>query len=96
MNLLSQIKQEQKVDSFRKKQEKISKLSSIQSVKNRIQSQKQSITRDFLEKKDLIMKKLMELKSQNRNIEEIYKYTSEIIFEEEDEEEDDEYLIKSS
>lgn len=47
-----------------------------------------------MEKKELIMKKLLELKSQNKNIEEIYKYTSDIIFEEEDEEEDDEYMMK--
>lgn len=54
------------------------------------------MTRDFLEKKDLILKKIMELKSQNKNIEEIYKYTSEIIPEEEedDEDEEDQYMIK--
>jgi hypothetical protein len=35
----------------------------------------------------LILKKLEELKKQNRNIEEIYKYTNDIILEEENEEE---------
>jgi hypothetical protein len=36
----------------------------------------------------MIMEKLQELKKQNRNIEEIYKYTTDIIFEEETEESD--------
>ena len=49
-----------------------------------------SLTKDFLEKKDMILKKLMELKKQNKNIEEIYKYTSDIILEEEIEEEEEE------
>ena len=43
----------------------------------------------------MILKKLQELKSSNKNIEEIYKYTSDIIFEEEDEEEDDDYMIRA-
>ena len=38
----------------------------------------------------MILKKLMELKKQNKNIEEIYKYTSDIILEEEIEEEEEE------
>jgi hypothetical protein len=45
--------------------------------------------KDFADKKDLILKKIVELKKQNRNIEEIYKYTNDIIVEEEDEEEED-------
>ena len=37
----------------------------------------------------MILSKLVELKKQNRSIEEIYKYTNNIIFEEEDEGEDE-------
>lgn len=48
------------------------------------------MAKDFMEKKNLIMKKLDELKKQNKNIDDIYKYTDEIIFEEEDEDEDEE------
>ena len=37
----------------------------------------------------MILSKLSELKQQNKSIEEIYKYTTSIIFEEDDEEEDE-------
>ena len=37
----------------------------------------------------MIINKLSELKKQNKSIEEIYKYTTDIIFEEEDEDEED-------
>jgi hypothetical protein len=47
------------------------------------------MAKEFLEKKALIIRKLRELKSNNKSIEEIYKYTNEIIVEEEDEEEDE-------
>ena len=38
----------------------------------------------------MILNKIAELKKSNKNIEEIYKYTNEIIFEEEDEDEKEE------
>lgn len=47
------------------------------------------MAREFLQKKALIVQKLRELKSSNKNIEEIYKYTNDIIVEEEDEEDED-------
>jgi hypothetical protein len=55
------------------------------------------MAKDFVEKKALIVEKIRELRSQNRSIEEIYKYTTDIILEEEDEEEDedDKATIKS-
>lgn len=54
------------------------------------------MAKDFVEKKALIVEKLRELRTQNRSIEEIYKYTTDIILEEEDEEEDDDQVdIKS-
>ena len=43
----------------------------------------------------MILEKLSELKKNNRSIEEIYKYTTDIIFEEEDEEEEDIHAISS-
>jgi hypothetical protein len=46
------------------------------------------MARDFIEKKTLIIQKLKEFRTQNKSIEEIYKYTNDIILEEEDEEED--------
>ena len=48
------------------------------------------MARDFVDKKQMIMDKLKELRSQKRSIEEIYKYTTDIILEEEDEEDEDE------
>lgn len=51
-------------------------------------STKQNLAREFQEKKMLVMQKLQELKKQGKGIEEIYKYTNDIIFEEEDEEDD--------
>ena len=48
------------------------------------------MARDFVEKKQMIVDKLKELRSQKRSIEEIYKYTTDIILEEEDEEDEDE------
>lgn len=50
------------------------------------------MAKEFIEKKALIIEKLRELKSNNRSIEEIYKYTNEIIVEEEDEEEEETIL----
>ncbi len=47
------------------------------------------MAKDFVEKKALIVQKLKELRQQNRSIEEIYKYTTDIILEEEDEDSDD-------
>lgn len=47
------------------------------------------MAKDFVEKKALIVSKLRELRSQNRSIEEIYKYTNDIILEEEDEDEEE-------
>ena len=40
----------------------------------------------------MIMRKIEELKKQNRSIEEIYKYTNDIILEEDDEEEEEDNL----
>ena len=54
------------------------------------------MAKEFVEKKALIVEKLRELRSQNRSIEEIYKYTTDIILEEEDEEEEDEEGDKKS
>lgn len=47
------------------------------------------MAKEFVEKKALIVEKLKELRTQNRSIEEIYKYTTDIILEEEDEENED-------
>jgi hypothetical protein len=47
------------------------------------------MARDFVEKKQMIVDKLRELRTQKRSIEEIYKYTTDIILEEEDEEDED-------
>ena len=43
---------------------------------------KQELQKDFARKKALVLKKMQSLKDQNKSIEEIYKYTNEIIFEE--------------
>lgn len=80
------MKEYQKGDILRKHESKINKGYSLQKVKDHISIAKQNMTKDFMEKKALIIKKLAELKNQNRSIEEIYKYTNEIILEEEDEE----------
>ena len=53
------------------------------------------MARDFVEKKSLIVSKLKELRTHNRSIEEIYKYTTDIILEEEDEDEDDKKRFKN-
>lgn len=58
-------------------------------MKKELQQARKQMAKDFVEKKALIVEKLKELRSQNRSIEEIYKYTTDIILEEEDEEEDD-------
>jgi hypothetical protein len=48
------------------------------------------MAKEFVEKKQMIVDKLKELRSQKRSIEEIYKYTTDIILEEEDEDEEEE------
>ena len=41
--------------------------------------------KEFQKKKMMVLKKIADLKSQNKNVEEIYKFTNEIILEEDDE-----------
>ena len=43
--------------------------------------QKKKARAEFLEKKSMIQAKIKELRSQGKGVEEIYKYTSDIIFE---------------
>lgn len=46
---------------------------------------KQDLAKDFRQKKEMIMQKIEELRKADRSIDEIYKYTDDIIVEEEDE-----------
>jgi len=48
------------------------------------------MAKDFMQKKEMIMKKIAQLKKANKSIHEIYKYTNDIILEEEDEDEEGE------
>ena len=64
------------------------KTASFLKQKMELQRMRQGLAREFLEKKNLVLQKLQELKRSGKGIEEIYKYTNEIIFEEEDEEEE--------
>ena len=48
-------------------------------------AQKKEARRQFMRNKALIQQKIKQLKDQNRSIEEIYKYTNNIIFEDDDE-----------
>ena len=54
------------------------------------------MAKDFVEKKAKIIDKLRELRSQNRSIEEIYKYTTDIIVEEDEEEEEEVKMVEGS
>ena len=68
------------------------KAATLRTVKKELQLARKQMAKDFVEKKALIVEKLRELRTQNRSIEEIYKYTTDIILEEEDEEEDDDQV----
>ncbi len=46
---------------------------------------KKGLQKEFEKKRLLILEKIKKLKSQGRGVEEIYKYTNDIIFEEDDE-----------
>ena len=50
-----------------------------------VQVQKKAARVEFIRRKKEIRKKIEELKKQGRKVEEIYKYTSDIIFEEDEE-----------
>ena len=54
------------------------------------------MAKEFFEKKTLIVEKLKELKQSNKSIEEIYKYTNDIILEEEDEDDEDDEPTRST
>jgi hypothetical protein len=62
---------------------------SWRAVRKELKQARKQMARELLEKKALIVLKLRELKSNNKNIEEIYKYTDDIIVEEEEDEEED-------
>ena len=72
------------------------KAATLRTVKKELQQARKQMAKDFVEKKALIVEKLRELRTQNRSIEEIYKYTTDIILEEEDEEEDDDQIEMKS
>jgi hypothetical protein len=59
-------------------------------VRRELQQARKQMAKDFVEKKQMIVDKLKELRSQKRSIEEIYKYTTDIILEEEDEDDEEE------
>jgi hypothetical protein len=61
----------------------------LRQVRKELQQARKQMARDFVEKKQMIVDKLRELRTQKRSIEEIYKYTTDIILEEEDEEDED-------
>lgn len=63
---------------------------SLRTVRQELKAARQQMAREFVEKKALIVEKLRELRNSKRSIEDIYKYTSEIILEEDDEEEEGE------
>jgi len=50
-----------------------------------LSKKKNDLKRDFERKRQQVLERIKKLKSQNRSIEEIYKYTNDIIFEEDDE-----------
>jgi hypothetical protein len=55
-----------------------------------LQKVRKQMAKEFFEKRTMIIEKLKELKKENKSIEEIYKYTNDIILEEEDEEDEEE------
>eukprot|EP00347_Sterkiella_histriomuscorum_P016680 403352267 len=82
--------QQQQQDILKRHEQKKQQASKFLQQKSEIYQVKQNLTKEFHEKKSMIMQKLLELKKSGKGIEEIYKYTNDIIFEEEDEEEDQE------
>lgn len=48
-------------------------------------NQKKDLKNEFARKRKLVLEKIKKLKSQGKGVEEIYKYTNDIIFEEDDE-----------
>jgi hypothetical protein len=63
-------------------------------VRRELQQARKQMAKEFVEKKQMIVDKLKELRSQKRSIEEIYKYTTDIILEEEDEDDEEEEYPK--
>lgn len=54
----------------------------------RLKRAKSELQREFVRKRELVLQKITALKNSNKSIEDIYKYTNDIIFEEEDEQTD--------
>lgn len=54
------------------------------------------LLKEMQEQKARVLKKILELRASGKSIEEIYKYTNDIIFEEEDEEEEEAAAIANN
>ncbi|CDW74617.1 UNKNOWN [Stylonychia lemnae] len=87
LQIIQKLQEEQKLQLLQKHQQKKKQAEDFVQQKKHVINAKQIMVKDFQEKKQLIMMKLQELKKSGKGIEEIYKYTNDIIFEEEDEEE---------
>lgn len=68
--------------------------SNLRSMRMELQKVRKQMAKEFFEKRTMIIEKLKELKKENKSIEEIYKYTNDIILEEEDEEDEEEQTAK--
>lgn len=89
LQILQHMREQEAEDKLTQRERSRARATNLRMVKRELQQARKQMAKEFIEKKALIIHKLRELKSNNKSIEEIYKYTNEIIVEEEDEEEEE-------
>lgn len=97
LRLLRQIRARDAEERLAERERQRFRAANLREVRLELQKVRKQMAKEFFEKKALVVEKLKELKQGNRSIEEIYKYTNDIILEEEDEDDtDDAKELKST
>ena len=90
LQILTHLREESSQSKLSQRERQRTRATSLKAVRRELQQARKQMAKEFVEKKQMIVDKLKELRSQKRSIEEIYKYTTDIILEEEDEDEEEE------
>ena len=96
LQLLKHIREKDAEDKITMREQQRSRATNLKAVRLELMQVRKQMAKEFFEKKTLIVEKLKELKQSNKSIEEIYKYTNDIILEEEDEDDEDDEPTRST
>ena len=82
---MEQSKQERIAEKLLDKEMRTMHLQKEKESAQKLRQAKNELHREFVRKKEMLLDKIQSMKSENRSIEDIYRYTNDIIFEEESE-----------